>query len=260
VVHNASLQADAGSAMAMVTLKATHEPSIVVMAQGQQPKLTAAVDELGHSLVPDASQVMVRPRQSFSWGRLLARAVGATEPAPDPSEFWTAEENGINIQLQCPPDFGHTLAKLEGTQRFLIQRRAARLELPIASSPVDQDKTIGGVSITIGGWQVFSPQQQMFRVTIHRTHQDQTQWNRLSASVGALNPVLLDAAGEPLPELRHMGSNAGDPDCFCQFMCIQNNYEGGQFRGRTPVKLVMDVPTEFVAIDVPFKFENLPLP
>ena len=203
---------------------------------------------------------MPPPRRPLTWAQVLARAVGATQPVDAPAEFWVSPDNGITIQLQCPPNFGHAIAKLAGTQRFLIQRQATRLELPIASPPVDQDKTVGGISLTIGNWQLNSPQQQMFRLTLHRTNQDQAQWSRLSASVTALNPVLLDAAGAPLPAARQFGSYAGDNDCYCQYMCQQNDYENGQFKGKTPVKLLLDVPTELVAIDVPFTFENLPLP
>jgi hypothetical protein len=70
----------------------------------------------------------------------------------------------------------------------------------------------------------------------------------------------LDAAGIPLPALRSQGSGGGDTDCFAQFMCIQQNFVNGRMETRTPVKLVLDVPTAFVVVDVPFSFENLPLP
>jgi hypothetical protein len=259
-------RADAGSdsATAQVTLKMTQEPSVVVLGASQQPTVTEAADDKGHSLISDVAPETPVQREGFSWGGLLAAAVGLSTPPPadaSTSENWTSDGQGITLQLRCPPDVGHTLAKLTGTERLLIQQKSARLELPIASPPVDQDKVIGGVSLTVSGWQVFSAQQCSFRLTFHRTSQDATQWGRLQAAIRKLNPVLFDASGAPFPAARTWNSGAnGMNDCFCEYMFQDNGNGRDESQTRKPARLLVDLPTAFITLEVPFHFENLPLP
>jgi hypothetical protein len=261
IFHGASLDPTVNPTMAQVTLKVTQEPSVIVLGQAQQPTVTEAVDDKGHSLVSNVAAAPM-PQHVLSFAQILARAVGAGGATPTaPPENWMGpQQGGITLQLQCPADFGHTLVKLSGSEKFLVQQKAARLEMTIASPPVGQDKTVDGISVTVDQWQVMSPRQVMFRLVIHRTNQDATQWGRLSASMRQLAPVVLDTSGTPLPAARVMNSDDGDTECSCQYMCIENGPMDENSRGRTPGKLLVDLPTSFITLDVPFGFENLPLP
>jgi hypothetical protein len=260
--HSSQLDSNATAASLMVTLKPTHEPSVVVFAASQIPTVTLAVDEKGHSLIGDVSSQpranVQRPR-GFSFARMLAAAVGAAPPAAETQEPWMPQLGDLTIPLQCPPDFGHTITTLAGSEKFLVQKKAARLEMAVASPPAAQDKVIDGTSLTVDNWQIFGGQQCRFRVTIHRTTQDATQWSRLQASLRQLNPVLLDSSGSAFPPARGWNSNSTDTECYCEYMC-QGGYYGQGEQNMKPAKLLLDVPTEFVTMDVPFKFENLPLP
>jgi hypothetical protein len=258
--HATAVDAGADPTMAQVMLKVTHEPALVVLAQSPPATVLEAEDDHGHSLLTAASAAPAQQR-GLSFGQILALAVGAGRAPPTgPVENWTGDISSISVPLKCPVDFGHTLAKLSGSERFLIQQKAARLEIPIASPPANQDKTVDGVSVSVDQWQVILPQQVIFRLVIHRTDQDQTTWDRLCASIRQLNPVLLDHSGNALPASRVMNSNSEDNQCWCQFICQQNGYFEEGSRGQAPAKLMMDVPTAFAVMDVPFKFENLPLP
>jgi hypothetical protein len=262
--HTAALDSAASAAALQLTVKATHEPSIVVCAADMTPTITEAVDDKGKSLISDnvaRPAIVMRRRRGFSFAQVLAAAVGAAPP-PDaaPLEPWNPQASDLTIQLNCPPGFGHTIVKLSGSEKYLVQKKAARLEMAIANPPIAQDKTLDGISLTVDNWQIFGGQQCRFRLTIHRTNQTPVQWSRLQASMRQLHPVLQDSSGTPFPAPRGWNSNNTNTECFCEYMSQGNGYYDQEAQNRKPAKLLIDVPTDFVTMDVPFKFENLPLP
>jgi hypothetical protein len=241
----------------------SHEPGFVVLSHSLV--LEEAVDDAG--LIMKA-QSQNRPEASAPRGvtflGLLAAAAGiapsVSPAATSPEERWDNPMmfQGMMEPFQCPLKCGRTLARLRGTAKFLVVRSTQRVELPIDSPPADVSKTVGGISFSISNWQA-NQNWARFSLTLHRTQQTDKDWGRLTAGISTFPMVLLDSDGQPYPTPRFAGGNSGGgSDALCYFMSQQ--FYGGGESTRRPGKLLIDLPSSMAVVEVPFEFNNIPLP
>ena len=91
-----------------------------------------------------------------------------------------------------------------------------------------------------------------------RGQRDEVDWSHLRQVMSDLRPQLLNAAGVPLRVFfARNATPQGDGDAISSYAWIKEDAAGAAVK---PAKLIVELPTDVKAIDVPIAFDNLPLP
>jgi hypothetical protein len=238
-----------------ITLTVLGEPKLRVLRAADAVRLTEAVDDQGHSLLPHPG------------------GGGAAATLRGGRTAWV-----YGVPLRYPPERpGRRIARLNGTVPFTLQTGAERLELDdvLAAGRVTRelkdvrvaahvteapDAKTFTLMLTIaprlpGEERVDGPaapppggDAQAERLTRWMVYQHSAQrWLRLE-----------DAAGRPLPR-SGFGSRVLGDDVELT-LHFTRPADGGRNPPGAPKKLIWDLPTATEEVNVEFEFKDLPMP
>lgn len=216
------------SLMLMITCFA--EPKLRILARSQTPLIEEAVDNDGRSLLADG------PRQ------------------PE-SEMAHAQERvfSFHLGLRATGENSHTLARLKGRFRALIESRSEKLVIDDIMNARGLVKDVAGRRVIVSEV-TESERQYGVKLTIVRRRRDIDE--RRPAWQDNLQPnevVLQDVSGKPLRAAGYSGG--GSSEKLEYELSFSRDRDGGP-----PARLLWELPVEAKEIVVPFEFKDLPLP
>jgi hypothetical protein len=261
----------------MVSFNAVSEPKLRVLVGPGNLTITEAVDDKGLSLLPNNGQPMQMYSQGVDW----------TQQRDQPRQ----------INLQCPAGFGHTIVRLRGVDHCLVQAAGRSLNFHIAPGDKPFVVILNGMRIELSVNPQIAQQYGDFSlpytVTYHRGSMPAADWASIREGLAGVRPSCYDAADAELmfqqtilpqnqqimvreapglfsrivagltggaPRERLVVENQGGDDADTvtrTYVFSRQDNRGGR---RTADHLVLDMPTKVIAVDVPFAFDNLPLP
>ena len=242
-----------------ITLTVLGEPKLRVLRAADTVRLTEALDDRGHSLLPQPGEA------------------GAAATLRGGRTAWV-----YGVPLRYPPERpGRRIARLNGTIPFTLQTSAERLELDdvIAAGRVTRELKGGRITAHV----TEAPDGKTFTLML-------TIARPLSAEDGAAAPQpddaaapqpggapaerltrwmvyqhsaqrwlrLEDAAGRPLPRTGFGSRVLGDDVELT--LHFTRPAEGGRNQPGPPKKLTWDLPTATEEVEVEFEFKDLPMP
>lgn len=215
-----------------MSLSVLPEPKLVVLQGGGAVAIDQAIDDRGHSLVPeDASRNGV-------WGGFNG------------SGSWA-----LYATLQYPRNNpGTRIARFRGTTSFLLQTESQKIDLDVASLN-QTSRVIHGMRVTFqdmkksgDGWQL--------RVRVDQPSFGGPEWQQLIDGVQNRMQIL-DAEGNPLEHgLMNMSSKDSAMELVLEF--ARTARADGRPAGE-PARLAWEVPTKTRTVPLPIQFDDLPL-
>ena len=224
-----------------VNLRVYPEPKLKVLRGMYSAVVETAVDERGNSLVP-TEQIDINSVENLTG-----------------HSGWPWD---VYINLQDTDTTGKKLVKLKGKTRYVVQAKGESAEF------VDVLKA-NGKSLDLAGARVLleSVTRRVadttlfdFRLSIEQRNMPQDVWDHLTTSDSGQIITLVDAMGRQLM----IGDSSGEFDgtkmnFSLSFRADNPMLEEHQQPGE-PVTLKLEVPVEMRVIDVPFEFNDLPIP
>ena len=235
-----------------VTLDVTRDPRLPVVGPSRV-RVTRAEDEQGRSLVPPP----------------------AAEKAP--FYFFSSQDSGDaatkTVALLPPQSDARKLMHFEGVVIYVLSGAREKWEIPLALDgkyPIEHDFKNGGQDVRISVGSVERKGENL-SVKIGMSAPNNGDWgvlgNPLFSSSDTLSWMHIeDASGAILRATSDGGGQEGNKMNARAIFYLPQNMTLFPRNGTEPAKLtlplrfVFDAPTEFVQTEVPFSFENLPLP
>jgi DNA-binding beta-propeller fold protein YncE len=212
------------------------EPKLWVLAGARQPTLTEVVDEQGKPFV-----------------------------IPKPGTPLIMEGSNMNVRFHRPPDGGRRVARLAGVGHVFAVVEADRVEVDNLLESPGVERTAGGLRVRVDPVKREPARSRGFeeyyviRLAVAREGRDDAAWGRVRQLISGSRFRAVDAAGR---ELYHEGALPAprDADGHVIVMQVPKSAPTDPWGGAPPARLVIEVPTKVVELDVPFLFEDLPLP
>ena len=209
------------------------EPKITVLRSSGTVTLDEAIDNHGHSLVPQAAV----PRNGFGgyyYGGL-----------------------GLYAQLEYPKkDPGTRIVRFKGSTSFIIQTKVQRMEIPDLMHLRQTTKLINGSQITFQEMKKTAGDTYQLRLRIAQSNIGGPEWQQLVEGVQSRMQVV-DSEGNPLD---HRGmSSSGNNDSIDMTLDFAHAARPDGRPTGEPAKIVWDIPTETREITLPIEFKDLPM-
>jgi hypothetical protein len=203
------------------------EPKLRVLKISPQTVMREAVDELGNKLVPIAG------------------------PVTSVTSTWAWSLNG---RLTLPVNAGSRIERLTGAARLIVQTQSAIAEIPDVLHATDVERVVAGHRLVV---KKVGARGETYTVsmTITRDPAKAGGWGDINLSSTFR---LVDANGMPLSR-RNYGGGTNMADYTELNLMFGRDDWNGEGAG-PPAKLIWEVPTATQEIEVPFSFEDVPLP
>lgn len=203
------------------------EPKIRVLGHSATVRLDEAVDDKGHSLLPDA----IAPGGFYGGG----------------NGMWN-----LYAPLKYPTDHAGTrIAIVRGNSDFVVQTHSDRLDVENPLTVHDLSRNVGGLTVNLYEMKKNGSNYEV-RVSITRDPAD-SRWGYIQQNINQRLKVY-DHAGE-LMEYRGMSSRAHNSMMEFTLTLATSPRGGGE-----PARLVWEIPTASKHLSVPFEFKDLPMP
>jgi hypothetical protein len=200
------------------------DPKVSVLRVGGQAMLTEAIDDKGNSLA-------IKSENFFGFQMGPALTFQVTSP------------------LASVDDGGTKLSKLSGIIGVTVAGQVEHLDLPDATTAINQVNTVGNWSLTITSCHL-GDRDGSFTATITAPHRDLDP-NMIFSVMNQIR--LVDATN------RTIGSGAGMWSGNGRRYQTQRNFSGSELI-HPPVSLKWDVPTHVERKEISFHFTDIPLP
>ena len=224
-----------------VILDWTSDPQLQIVG-GPRLRLTRADDEAGRSLLVE-------------------------ETARQSPDYYQA--NPIRIGLKLPAAGAQTLAHLEGVATYVLPTKLARWEVPDLMATPNAEHQFGsnGETVTVKITRVTRDGANLkleMQAVASRPLIEGQAANPLIATSSIFNSLRLTQA-DGRKYISRGGTSTGGAknisDIRADFALGEANLDQiGVPNPNDPIRLSLEVPTEWVQTDVPFAFENVPLP
>ncbi len=231
VVHDADFRRTEGNLEQLsVALQVMTDPSLGIAYMQGFSNASKAIDENGVSMV---ARPVILPQPSASY---MTRAVRSVR---------------VNLQLPVAGTSGlpHKIQVLEGTIAGGVVSQYQTIEVPVLESAQQE---IDGATVSIKSTEqgtTFYTLEVKFAAPDTMTNEEWAAWSR---RLPAARMRLLDADGKPI-SVTYSGGSSGQ----------RNSVLRGQARKPATAagaKFVIAVPTEVQEVEIPYHFEDLPLP
>jgi len=220
---------------ASISINLFCEPHLRLMSLVMVNRPSAAVDELGHSLVPAAELV-------------------SGEPAP------VNRSDTINlaasIRLAPPADVGRTIADVKGEFVATVLEKSATFTRTNQDWNERRDEKVSGMTVRFEPMTKFQG-DWMPSVQFLKGSQTDAEWEQTNRLIDVADLNLYDAEGNPFGS---SGSGGGrSADTRSMYIRYDQRNPGGRAVHGDAVKLVLRVPVELREVRIPYEFRNLPL-
>ena len=208
------------------------DPSLHISNFNQNPKVTVAVDDAGHSMVPDANN-------NVFYGGMQQRSM----------------IYNLNVGLKYPDNAGKKISDLKFT---LSMRGSDTLDSLSVDKPLEAAESSKNFGDTTVVFHSAKKNGNGYEVKIGITNDQQNGGNAWGTLQSA---QLLDAKGRAY-NYGGGGGGGGRPDGLAEYT-INYMANGGMPQDNPsgdPVKWVLELPAKTHAIKVPVEFKDLPLP
>ena len=218
----------------------TSDPQLQIVG-GPRLRLTRADDEVGRSLLMDDP---------------ARRSPGYFEASP------------IRIDLKLPEAGAQTLAHLEGTATYVLPTKLARWEVPdlMATPRAEHQFESNGETVTVKITRVTRDGANLkleMQAVASRPVAEGQEANPLISTSSIFTSLRLTQA-----DGRKYSSRGGSTGLGKTTSDIRADFALGEAdlnpigapNANDPIRLSLEVPTEWVQTEVPFAFENVPLP
>jgi hypothetical protein len=203
------------------------EPKLRVLKIFPQTVMDEAVDDLGNKLTP------------------------ATGPTSSTSSHWAWTLNG---RLALPPEAGTMIPRLSGVARLLVQTQSEIAEILDIQNATEVERIVAGHRLLIKQVRARG-ETYTVSLTVTRDPNKSGGWGEVNLSSTFR---MLDANGMPLSRRSYAGG-ANMPDHTELNLVFGRDDWNGEGAG-PPVKMIWEVPTAMQEIEVPFSFDDVPLP
>ena len=222
-----------------------------------QTRVTRADDDQGRSLVPQLDE-NERNQQRMNRYSFYSNS------------SW--QQKNVSVNLSAPAPDAKTLAHLEGAVIYAVVTKTEKWEVPDLLAAPSWTHTFenGGQTIAFKVEATLNTDEAEggLKVKIEANSSDAEQsYERIGYPLEQTEPIMSamrieDANGVTL---RNQGYNStGGQNTVIRATFLPENApfaeDGTRKKLQAPFKFVMDAPIEIVQTEVPFKFENLPLP
>jgi len=219
----------------IVQLNAFAEPKLRLLQAASLAKLSVAIDDKGNSLLPPAPP-----------GDATGVMTGITSN-------WT-----FTAALEYPgPKVGTRIKQLKGSVEVVLQTKFQTLEIPRALAVRNVKRSAGGMQILFKGLTKNGEQYELAATATLPDSSHPEDWSRLQSIFCARNVKLLDAKGVAW-NVAGTGINGGNNSVEVTMDFSTDPH--AQPTAGEPSRLVLQIPTEYREISVPFEFADLPIP